>query len=109
MSQNNMLLEFYQKIPFERLSQMRIGLIEEGLVGCWGLTLYQQLWSYHGGSKFGNSLVFDDRIYEMVGETCHRDHYPTPFERWQGVFYVQCPIDRAPHTIAFDNSVMVYN
>ena len=23
------------------------------------------------------------------GETCHRDHYPTLFEEWQGTFYVQ--------------------
>ena len=42
-----------------------------------------------------------------IGETCHRDHYPTLFERWQGVFHVQCPIDRASHTMALDNSVMI--
>ena len=29
-------------------------------VVCWGLTLYQQLWSYYGGSKFGTYSVFDD-------------------------------------------------
>ena len=29
------------------------------------------------------------------GETCHRDLYPTLFEEWQGIFYVQCPTDRA--------------
>ena len=51
--------------------------------------------------------VFDDRIYEMIGETRHRDHYPTLFKRWQGIFYVQCPIDRAPHTMAFVNPVML--
>ena len=26
------------------------------LVGCWGLTQYQQLWSYHGENKFGNLI-----------------------------------------------------
>ena len=51
--------------------------------------------------------VFDDRIYEMIGETCHQDHYPTLFEEWQGVLNVQCHIDRAPHTMAFDNSVVI--
>ena len=25
--------------------------------------------------------VFDDRIYEIIGETCHRDHYPTLFRK----------------------------
>ena len=42
-----------------------------------------------------------------IGETCHWDCDPTLFEEWQGVFYVQCPLDRAPHTMVFDNSVMV--
>ena len=42
----------------------------------------------------------------MIGETHHRDHYPTLFKEWQGVFYGQCPIGRAPHTMAFGNSVM---
>ena len=44
----------------------------------------------------------------MIGETRHRDHYPTLFERWQGVFHVQCPIYRAPQTMAFVNPVMVH-
>ena len=44
----------------------------------------------------------------MIGETRHRNQYPTLFEEWQGVFYVQCPIDGAPHTMAFDNPVMVH-
>ena len=30
--------------------------------GYWGLTLYQQLWSYHGENKVGNYSVFGDRI-----------------------------------------------
>ena len=42
----------------------------------------------------------------MIGEIHHRDQYPYLFKEWQGVFYVQCPINRAPHTMAFDNSVM---
>ena len=59
-------------------------------------------------SRLGTYSVFGDRIYEAIyiGETCHRDHYPAIFEECQGVIYVQCPIDRAPHTMAFDNSVI---
>ena len=29
------------------------------------------------------------------GEARHQDQYPTLFEEWQGMFYVQCPVDRA--------------
>ena len=52
-------------------------------------------------TSLGTYSVFDD-----IGETCHWGHYPTLFEEWQVVFNVQCPIGRAPHTMAFDNSVM---
>ena len=40
----------------------------------------------------------------IIGETCHRGHYPTLFKEWQGICYVQC---HTPQTIAFDNSVIV--
>ena len=41
-----------------------------------------------------------------MGKDRHLDLYPTLFEEWKGIFYLQCPKDRAPHTMAFDGSVM---
>ena len=56
--------------------------------------------------RLGTYSVFGDRMYDMIGKTCHWDPYPTLFEEWQGIFYVQCPIARAPHTMAIDYSIM---